>query len=87
LSARALLIDGLNPRWNPQRISSTRPSVRTTDTGIGFADQGGGQLRRLLAHPDRAEAERFYNFPYETLEEALANAVYHRGYSKLFPGL
>ncbi|MEO8613788.1 MAG: ATP-binding protein, partial [Luteolibacter sp.] len=36
-------------------------------------------------HPDRAEAERFYNFPYEALEEALANAVYHRGYDEREP--
>jgi ATP-dependent DNA helicase RecG len=35
---------------------------------------------RVIKYPDRAEAERFYNFPYEAIEEALANAVYHRGY-------
>jgi ATP-dependent DNA helicase RecG len=29
---------------------------------------------------DRAEAERFYTYPYRAIEEALANAVYHRGY-------
>ncbi len=28
----------------------------------------------------RAEAERFFNYPYEAIEEALANAVYHRSY-------
>ena len=28
----------------------------------------------------QAEAIRYYNFPYEALEEALANAVYHRSY-------
>ncbi|MBU3955021.1 putative DNA binding domain-containing protein [bacterium] len=28
----------------------------------------------------KAEAERFYNYPYEAIEEALANAVYHRSY-------
>ncbi|OGU12190.1 MAG: hypothetical protein A2X61_08415 [Ignavibacteria bacterium GWB2_35_12] len=27
-----------------------------------------------------AEAKRFYNYPYEAIEEALCNAVYHRGY-------
>ena len=35
---------------------------------------------RVIKYSDRAEAERFFNFPYEALEEALANAVYHRGY-------
>ena len=28
----------------------------------------------------RPEAERFFNYPYEALEEALVNAVYHRSY-------
>lgn len=40
---------------------------------------------RVIKHPQRAEAERFYNFPYEALEEALANAVYHRGYDEREP--
>lgn len=35
---------------------------------------------RTLKRPDRAEADRFFTFPYEAVEEALANAVYHRGY-------
>jgi ATP-dependent DNA helicase RecG len=29
---------------------------------------------------DVAEASRFYNYPYAAIEEALCNAVYHRGY-------
>lgn len=29
---------------------------------------------------DKAEAKRFYNFPYEAVEEALTNAVYHKSY-------
>jgi ATP-dependent DNA helicase RecG len=28
----------------------------------------------------QAEAERFFNYPYEAVEEALANAVYHKSY-------
>ncbi len=28
----------------------------------------------------KAEAERFYNYPFDALEEALANAIYHRSY-------
>ena len=35
---------------------------------------------RVVKHPDRAEADRFVTFPYAAVEEALANAVYHRGY-------
>ena len=28
----------------------------------------------------KAEADRFFNYPYEAIEEALSNAVFHRGY-------
>lgn len=35
--------------------------------------------------PNQAEALRFFNYPYEAIEEALANAVYHRSYELLNP--
>lgn len=35
--------------------------------------------------PDRAEADRFYNYPYEALEEVLANAIYHKNYAQREP--
>ncbi|MBI4652114.1 putative DNA binding domain-containing protein [Candidatus Desantisbacteria bacterium] len=35
--------------------------------------------------PGRAEADRFYNYPYEALEEALVNAVYHKSYEEREP--
>ncbi|MEI7604070.1 MAG: RNA-binding domain-containing protein [bacterium] len=31
----------------------------------------------------KAEAQRFYNYPFEAIEEALPNAVYHRSYEHL----
>jgi len=34
----------------------------------------------VIKHPDRAEATRVENFPYAAIEEAVTNAVYHRGY-------
>ncbi len=34
----------------------------------------------VIKHPDRAQAERFWNFPYAAIEEAIVNAVYHRSY-------
>ena len=34
----------------------------------------------VIKHPDRAKAERFWNFPYAAIEEAVMNAVYHRSY-------
>ena len=35
---------------------------------------------RVDKHPDRAEADRYFNYPYAAIEEALANAVYHKAY-------
>jgi ATP-dependent DNA helicase RecG len=35
------------------------------------------KVRKL---PQQAEAIRFWNYPYAAIEEALVNAVYHRGY-------
>ena len=34
----------------------------------------------VIKVPNQAEALRFYNYPYEAIEEALSNAVYHKGY-------
>lgn len=35
---------------------------------------------KVIKHPEKAEADRFYNFPYAAIEEALSNAVYHKSY-------
>ncbi len=34
----------------------------------------------VIKFSDRAEAERFFNYPYAAIEESLCNAVYHKGY-------
>lgn len=34
---------------------------------------------------NKAEAERFYNYPYLAVEEVLANAIYHKGYDQRSP--
>jgi ATP-dependent DNA helicase RecG len=39
----------------------------------------------VIKHPDRAEATRVVNFPYAAIEEALANAIYHRSYEEREP--
>lgn len=33
----------------------------------------------------KAESERFYNYPYNALEEALVNAVFHKSYREAEP--
>ena len=40
---------------------------------------------KIVKHPDRAEADRFFNYPYAAVEEALANAVYHKAYDEREP--
>lgn len=55
--------------------------------GVG----GSGRLRntvleeRVTKLPDRAESVRRWNYPYPALEEAIVNAVYHRGYDQREP--
>jgi len=35
---------------------------------------------KVVKYPDRAEADRFSNYPYAALEEILVNAVFHKSY-------
>ena len=35
---------------------------------------------KIVKNESRAESDRFFNYPYEALEETLCNAVFHRGY-------
>lgn len=35
---------------------------------------------KIIKHPDRAEATHIWNYPVAALEEAIANAMYHRDY-------
>ncbi|MDR3610131.1 MAG: hypothetical protein P4L27_06180 [Ignavibacteriaceae bacterium] len=37
-------------------------------------------IKKVIKSENKAEADRFFNYPYDALEEALCNAVYHRGY-------
>lgn len=40
---------------------------------------------RVVKYPDRAESDRFFNYPFAAVEEALSNAVYHRAYDEREP--
>lgn len=42
--------------------------------------QRGYLKETVVKHPERAEADRFWNYPYAAVEEAVVNAVYHRSY-------
>jgi len=41
--------------------------------------------QKVVKYPDRAESDRFFNYPYAAIEEALSNAVYHRAYDEREP--
>jgi ATP-dependent DNA helicase RecG len=42
-------------------------------------------LEKIIKHPARAEATRFFNYPMAAIKEALVNAMYHRGYDQREP--
>ena len=60
------------------------PLDRTIRDALGFI-QRNYLFETVIKHPDRAEATRFWNFPYAAIEEALVNAVYHRSYEEREP--
>ena len=55
------------------------PLGRITRDAISFI-QRNYLKETIIKHPDRPEAERFWNFPQAAIEEAVVNAVYHRSY-------
>lgn len=42
-------------------------------------------VEQVIKSPDVAEATRYFNYPYAAVEEALSNAVYHKGYDSREP--
>ena len=40
---------------------------------------------KVIKYKDHEKADRFFNYPYDAIEEVLANAVYHRNYELLDP--
>ncbi len=35
---------------------------------------------KVVKHPNREKADRYFNYPFSAIEEALSNAVYHKNY-------
>ena len=73
--------------WFPEGAGGDRfdektfegPLARITRDALNYI-QANYLKQTVVKHPDRAEAERFWNFPYAAIEEAVVNAVYHRSY-------
>ena len=40
---------------------------------------------RIIKRPDKQEPDKFFNYPYAALEEAITNALYHRDYKLYEP--
>lgn len=40
---------------------------------------------QIVKLPDQAESRKFFNYPYQALEEAVVNALYHRNYQEREP--
>lgn len=60
------------------------PLGHITREAIGYIERN--YLKEtVIKHPDRPEAERFWNFPRVAIEEAIVNAVYHRSYEEREP--
>jgi ATP-dependent DNA helicase RecG len=73
--------------WFPEGAGGDRfeekifqgPLGRITRDAINFI-QRNYLKETIIKHPQRAEAERFWNFPQAAIEEAVVNAIYHRSY-------
>ena len=73
--------------WFPEGAGGDRfdeksfegPLARITRDALGHI-QATYLKQTVIKHPNRAEAERLWNFPYAAIEEAVVNAVYHRSY-------
>ena len=55
------------------------PLSQVTRDAISFIERNYVK-ETIIKHPDRPEAERFWNFPLAAIEEAVVNAIYHRSY-------
>jgi ATP-dependent DNA helicase RecG len=40
---------------------------------------------QVIKHSDKAESDRFFNYPFDAIEETISNAVYHKSYEYRAP--
>ena len=78
--------------WFPEGAGGDRFEEKSFKGPIGrMAREALDFIRRnylietVIKHPQRAEAERVWNFPFAAIEEAVVNAIYHRSYEEREP--
>ena len=82
----------IDVEWFPEGAGGDRfdekifkgPLSRMVRDALSFIERS-HLVETVIKHPDRAEATRFWNFPYAAIEEAVVNAVYHRSYEEREP--
>jgi len=62
----------------------TGPIVKQVRDSLNFINSNIIQ-EQVSKAPGQAEAVRFFNYPYQAIEEVLVNAVYHRSYERENP--
>ena len=71
----------LNPALIQNYLREVNSSLYEQSANMEFEE-----LCRIIKYPDRAEVDSIYNYHFAVLEEALSNAVYHRGYDEMVNG-
>ncbi|STZ76534.1 Fic family protein [Bergeriella denitrificans] len=62
----------------------TGPLGRITQDALSYIKNRYIQ-ETVIKHPEQAQSERFVNFPFAAVEEAVVNAIYHRSYQEREP--
>lgn len=77
---RIEVVESPDPAGQGMREHTFRgPIDRQLSDALAYL-RGGVCEERVFKVPGQAEAVRLWNYPYEALEEALGNAIYHRSY-------
>ncbi len=82
----SISLGSYNTRRSSRKTITRRAPAISNSAGCQDAPPNGVEMPVIVKHPDRAEATRFFNYPLAAIEEALVNAVYHRGYDQARAG-
>ncbi len=77
--ARIEFVDKPTPSGEQMREKYFRGPLQQLTQAVEFLKKNVIETL-IVKHPDRAEADHVYNYPFQALEELVANAVYHKAY-------